>query len=164
MICFLGAFLNRWVNAKKGRRSKRKAFLIGVVSRWAEHCAWLWTALNCTHYPNPTHIPWIRGLGCADFNRPGVYTRWVLCVREAPFNLSPPLCGHCPNSNYTPPRTQTGTLGHFFQAQFYHFSPFLPLFTLFTIFSLNKCPKPSGQGFRPPKIKQMPIWTWKILL
>ena len=34
-ICLLWAFLNRWVNAKKGRRSKRKAFLIGVVSRWA---------------------------------------------------------------------------------------------------------------------------------
>ena len=35
-------------------------------------------------------------------------------VREAPFSLSPPPCGHCPNSIYTPPRTQTGTLGHFF--------------------------------------------------
>ena len=31
---------------------------------------------------------------------------------------------------------------------FYHFLPFLPFFT---IFSLNKCPKPSGQGFRPPQ-------------
>ena len=29
----LGAFLNRWVKAKKGGRLKRKAFLIGVVSR-----------------------------------------------------------------------------------------------------------------------------------
>ena len=34
-------------------------------------------------------------------------------VREAPFKLMSPLCGHCPNSNYPPPRTQTGTLGHF---------------------------------------------------
>ena len=31
--------------------------------------------------------------------------------------------------------------------------------------SLNKCPKPSGQAFRPPqKNKDMPIWTWTILL
>ena len=41
--------------------------------------------------------------------------------------------------------------GTFFQAQFYPFLPFLPFFTLFTIFSLNKFPKPSGQGFRPPQ-------------
>ena len=31
-------------------------------------------------------------------------------------------------------------------------------------FSLHKCPKPSWQGFRPPKNKQMPLWTWTILL
>ena len=76
-------------------------------------------------------------------------------VREAPFNLSPPICGHCPNSNYTPPRTQTGTLGHFLSGaiyHFYHFSyHFLP-------FSLNKCHKPSGQGFRtPPKSSKCPF-------
>ena len=34
--------------------------------------------------------------------------------REAPARLASPLFGHCPNSDYTPPRTQTGTLGHFF--------------------------------------------------
>ena len=73
-------------------------------------------------------------------------------VREAPFNKVPPLFGHCPNSNYTPPRTQTGTLGHFYQAWFYHFFyHFLLFLPFFTIFSLNKCPKPSGQGFRPPQ-------------
>ena len=47
-----------------------------------------------------------------------------------------------------PPRTQTGTLGHFFSGAilpFYHFYHF------FLPFSLNKCPKPSGQGFRPPQ-------------
>ena len=42
-------------------------------------------------------------------------------LREAPFNESPPLFGHCPNSNYTPPRTQTGTLGHFFREEFSKF-------------------------------------------
>ena len=49
-------------------------------------------------------------------------------VREAPFNKSPPLFGHCPNSIYTPPRTQTGTLGHFFSGAilpFYHFYHFV---------------------------------------
>ena len=57
-------------------------------------------------------------------------------IREAPFKLMPPLCGHCPNSNYTPPRTQTGTLGHFFSGAilpFYHFYHFFTIF--FTIFS-----------------------------
>ena len=44
-----------------------------------------------------------------------------LVLREAPFNLSPPLFGHCPNSNYTPPRTQTGTLGHFFSGAIFPF-------------------------------------------
>ena len=38
----------------------------------------------------------------------------VFPIREAPLQLAPPLFGHCPNSNCTPPRTQTGTLGHFF--------------------------------------------------
>ena len=49
-------------------------------------------------------------------------------LREAPFNKSPPLFGHCPNSIYPPPpRTQTGTLGHLFSGailplyHFYHF-------------------------------------------
>ena len=51
-----------------------------------------------------------------------------------------------------PPRTQTGTLGHFFFRHDFTILPFLRLFLpFFTIFSLNKCPKPSGQGFRPPQ-------------
>ena len=61
----------------------------------------------------------------------------IMRFREAPFRLVPPLCGHCPNSNYTPPpRTQTGPLGHFFSGailpfhHFYHFS-----YHFFTIFS-----------------------------
>ena len=72
-----------------------------------------------------------------------------LPVREAPFNKMPPLFEHCPNSNYTPlPRTQTGTLGHFFFRRDFTILPFLPFFLPF---SLNKCPKPFGQGFRPPQ-------------
>ena len=43
-------------------------------------------------------------------------------LREAPFNLSPPPCGHCPNSIYTPPPPHLN--GNFFQAQFYHFYHF----------------------------------------
>ena len=37
----------------------------------------------------------------------------------------------------TLPRTQTGTLGHFFQARFYHFTPLTIFFTIFVPFSLN---------------------------
>ena len=53
-------------------------------------------------------------------------------LREAPFNLSPPLCGHCPNSNYTPPPHSNGHSGALFFRRdftiFYHFLPFLPFF------------------------------------
>merc|ERR1712110_951339 len=76
-------------------------------------------------------------------------------IREAPFNLSPPLFGHCPNSNCTPPPHSNGHSGALFFRRdftiFYHFYYFLPFLPFFTIFSLNKCPKPSGQGFRPPQ-------------
>merc|ERR1712020_66919 len=75
-------------------------------------------------------------------------------VREAPFNKSPPLFGHCPNSNYTPPPALKRALwGTFFQALFSHFKGLYAFGngnTLKPCSSLNKCPKPSGQGFRPP--------------
>ena len=75
----------------------------------------------------------------------------VKTLREAPFNLSPPLCGHCPNSNYAPPALKRAPWGTFFQARFYLFTIFTIFLTIFLPFSLNKCPKPSGQGFRPPQ-------------
>ena len=55
------------------------------------------------------------------------YQKLLLCyccvsvLREDPFRLTPPTFGHCPNSDWTPPRTQPGTLGHFFSG---HFLPF----------------------------------------
>ena len=86
-------------------------------------------------------------------------------LREAPFNLSPPLCGHCPNSNYPPPPHSNGHSGALFFRRdftifypFYHFLPFLPFFLWIS------APNHPGKGLDPPKIKQMPVWTWKILL
>ena len=61
----------------------------------------------------------------------GVYLWYLLVttlIREAPFNLSPPLFGHCPNSNYTPPPHSNGHSGALFSCAI------LPFFTLFTIF------------------------------
>ena len=52
--------------------------------------------------------------------------------REAPFKLMSPLCGHCPNSNYTPPALKRSLWGTFFQARFYHFTVFTILFTIFS--------------------------------
>ena len=137
---------NRMLFAARAVSPPRQSFSITFSDNLARKCA----AFCQMH------------VGLSEYFAPEMFTYYPTfnrSLREAPFNLSPPLFGHCPNSNYTPPRTQTGTLGHFFQAQFYHFSPFLPFFTLFTIFSLNKCPKPSGQGFRPPPPKRaMPTW------
>ena len=41
---------------------------------------------------------------------------------------------------------------------FYHFYHFLPFFLWIS------APNHPGKGLDPPKIKQMPLWTWKILL
>ena len=51
-------------------------------------------------------------------------------VREAPFNKMPPLFGQIAIT--PPPRTQTGTLGHFFSGAiltFYHFYHFFTIFS-----------------------------------
>ena len=57
----------------------------------------------------------------------------IIRIREAPFNKSPPLFGHCPNSIYTPPPALKRALwGTFFQARFYHFTIFTILFTIFS--------------------------------
>ena len=48
-------------------------------------------------------------------------------VREAPFSLSPPPCGHCPNSIYTPsPALKRALWGTFFRPDLSDFvkSPF----------------------------------------
>ena len=55
-------------------------------------------------------------------------------IREAPFNLLTPPCGHCPNSIYTPPPHSNGHSGALFSGAilpfyhfyhfFYHFLPF----------------------------------------
>ena len=49
-------------------------------------------------------------------------------LREAPFNKSPPLFGHCPNSIYTPPPHSNGHSGAlFFRRYFTILPPCLPL-------------------------------------
>ena len=49
------------------------------------------------------------------------------------------------------PALKRAPWGTFFQARFYLFTIFTIFLTIFLPFSLNKCPKPSGQGFRPPQ-------------
>ena len=84
-----------------------------------------------------------------------------LRFREAPFRLAAPLFGHCPNSDCTPPHSNghSGTL--FFRHNFTILPFFLPSFYHFLWISATNHP---AKGLDPPKIKQMPIWTWKILL
>ena len=78
----------------------------------------------------------------------------VWSVREAPFNLSPPLCGHCPNSNYTPPPHSNGHPWALFFMRDFTFLPFLPFFLpFFYHFLWISAPNHPGKGLDPPKIK-----------
>ena len=65
-------------------------------------------------------------------------------------NLSPPTFGQCPNSNWTPPRTQPGTPGHIFSEQYE---------CLFELqFSLHKsAPNHPSKGLDPAKMSKCPF-------
>ena len=80
-------------------------------------------------------------------------------VREDPFRWTPPTFGHCPNSDWTPPsRAHSGALwGTSFQAIFTILQGCMLLKTL-------SAPNHLGKRLDPPKNKDMPIWTWTILL
>ena len=71
-------------------------------------------------------------------------TRWRYCqcdplLREAPLNLSPPLCGHCPFGGWGLNPCPDG-LGHFFREEF---SKFKRAFASFWG-GLNPCPDGLG--------------------
>ena len=55
--------------------------------------------------------------------------------KGSPTEKITPVFGHCPFSNCTPPRTQTGTLGHFI--------------------SEKSAPNHPGKGLDPPKMKEI---------
>ena len=86
--------------------------------------------------------------------------------RKTPVNKVPPLFGHCPNSNYTPPSPHSnGHSGALFFRRDFTILPLLPFFLpFFYHFLWISAPNHPGKGLDPPKIKQMSIWTWKILL
>ena len=76
--------------------------------------------------------------------RGGSWIQTINMIWEAPLKKTQGLFGHCPNSDCTPPLpfTQTDRLEQIpFELQF----------------SLHKCPKPSWQGFRPPKPSKCPF-------
>ena len=68
---------------------------------------------------------------------------YLLCLKEHGQHLAPQGSPYKKSAEpiwamaIAPPRTQTGTLGHFI--------------------SEKKCPKPSGQGLRPPPLRAMPL-------
>ena len=67
-----------------------------------------------------------------------------LHVREHPFNLLDPTFGHCPNSDWTHPPELNRALWDW--ALWDQFEKICKI----TVVAVNKCPKPSGQAFRPP--------------
>ena len=73
---------------------------------------------------------------------------WIIYA-SAPFKLASPLFGHCPNSDCTPlpPRTQTGTLGHFFLVRFEQLCQI-------TVLRVYKCHKESWQALNPLLTKE----------
>ena len=63
------------------------------------------------------------------------------------------------------PPHSNGHSGALFFRRDFTFLPFLPFFLpFFYHFLWISAPNHPGKGLDPPKIKQMPIWTWKILL
>ena len=62
--------------------------------------------------------------------------------REAPIKFTQGAFGHCPYSFCTPPRTQTGTLGHFFPGRFERLCQI-------TVLRVYKCHKESWQVLNP---------------
>ena len=94
-------------------------------------------------------------------------------LREEPNSLTAPPLWALPKQRLDPPRTEPGTLGHFFSGQFDHSAvmygaenskcpktsgqPFGPhqkqgyRQLKLDKSSLNKCPKTAWQAFRPPK-------------
>ena len=68
-------------------------------------------------------------------------------VREAFLKFMLGAFGHCPFSFCTPPRTQTGTLGHFFPGRFER------LYQT-TVLRVYKCHKESWQALNPLLTKE----------
>ena len=88
-------------------------------------------------------------LGFRPFVLPTLYTEgrgtWL---REAPLRKGPALFGHCPNSFCPPPpRTQTGTLGHFFPGRFKQLCQI-------TVLRVCNCHKESWQALNPLLTKE----------
>ena len=151
------------IKVKREREAPRKKRL--YLGKTYQTCGLTSPQFGTTPQHPPTHIcGWVGlFLGASPswtVNRSSLPYLWNYALfREASFRLVPPLCEHCPNSNYTPPsRTQTGTLGHFFSGAI------LPFYHFVYHFLWISAPNHPGKGLDPPKIKQMPIWTWKILL
>ena len=65
----------------------------------------------------------------------------------------------------TPSPHSNGHPGALFFRRDFTFLPFLPFFLpFFYHFLWISAPNHPGKGLDPPNIKQMPVWTWKILL
>ena len=82
-------------------------------------------------------------------------------LREAPFKKTPLYLGIAQIAINPPPPHSNGHYGALFSGAilpFYHF------YNYFYHFLWISAPNHPGKGLDPPKIKQMPIWTWKILL
>ena len=100
-------------------------FLWKYIYRW-------WTRTSIF----PSGRPVSRYLFCTDLRRVRIM---YFNVREAPLKLASPLFGHCPNSDYTPPRALKRALwGTFFPGRFEQICQI-------TVLTVHKCTKHPGK-------------------
>ena len=121
------------------------SFLPNKLSKTCHHihvCDTVWQRLFQNRMGN-----WILAIS-SQYHCEIASRRLASLLREAPSKLASPLFGHCPNSDCPPPpRTQTGTLGHFFSGRFE------PLCQI-TVLRVCKCHKESWQAFNPLLTKE----------
>ena len=111
LICSLSSFLS----SRRSLKSSRSSSCLRITPRWSSLLLVITRSL------------------------PQLFIGTVESIREAPLELAPPLFGHCPNSDYTPPPALKRALwGTFFPGRFEQICQI-------TVLTVHKCTKHPGK-------------------